>query len=93
MSILWGLMIMAVGLILVVCGSTQSEFIVCRLMVARSRILWAEKVYRFHQVAGVMVIVFGLPVILGYVSQSATHREVQGPTLPGFMPHPAGGRA
>jgi len=67
MHILWGSMIMAVGLFMVVCGSLKSKFIIYRLMVARSRILWGEKVHRFHQIVGATVIVFGALVALGYV--------------------------
>ena len=67
MHILWGSLMVAVGLFMVICGSTKSEFIIYRLMVARSRILWGEKVHRFYQIAGAMVIVFGALVALGYI--------------------------
>ena len=67
MHILWGSLIAAVGLFMVICGSTKSEFIIYRLMVARSRILWGEKVHRFYQIAGAMVIVLGALVALGYI--------------------------
>ena len=67
MHILWGCLIAAVGLFMVICGSTKSEFIIYRLMVARSRILWGEKVHRFYQIAGAMVIVFGALVAFGYI--------------------------
>jgi len=33
-------------------------------MVARSKILWGEKVHRFHQIAGAIVMVFGALVAL-----------------------------
>jgi hypothetical protein len=67
MHILWGSLIMAAGLFMLVCASLKSEFIIYRLLVARSRILWGENVHRFHQVAGTMVIVFGVLVALGYI--------------------------
>ena len=67
MHILWGSLIVVVGLFMVICGSTKSEFTIYRLMVARSRILWGEKVHRFYQIAGTMVIVFGVLVALGYI--------------------------
>jgi hypothetical protein len=70
MHILYGTLTVAAGLFLVVCGSRRSEFFIYRLLVARSRILWGEKVHRFHQVAGVMVIVFGLLLVLGYIQPS-----------------------
>ncbi len=67
MHILWGSLMIAVGLFMLVCASLKSQFIIYRLMVARSRILWGEKVHRFHQVAGTMVIVFGALVAFGYI--------------------------
>jgi len=67
MHILWGCLIAAVGLFMVICGSTKSEFVIYRLMVARSRILWGEKVHRFYQIVGTMVIIFGALVALGYI--------------------------
>ena len=67
MHLLWGILIVVAGLFLLVCGSLKSDFIIYRLLVARSRILWGEHTHRFHQIAGVMVIVFGIVVALGYI--------------------------
>jgi hypothetical protein len=58
---------MAAGLFLLVCGSLKSDFTIYRVLVARSKILWGQHVYRFHQVTGVIVIVFGALVALGYI--------------------------
>ena len=70
MHILWGNLIIAVGLFMVVCAILRSQFVIYRLMVARSKILWGEKVHRFHQVAGILVIVFGVSVAFGLVDWS-----------------------
>ena len=67
MNILWGSLIMAAGLFMLVCASLKSQFIIYRLFVARSKILWGENVHRFHQITGTMVIVFGALVALGYI--------------------------
>jgi len=67
MHILWGILIVVAGLFLLVCGRSKSEFIVYRLIVARSKILWGEHVHQFHQVAGAMVIVFGVLVAVGLI--------------------------
>ncbi len=67
MHILSGSLIVVVGLFMVICGRTKSKFTIYRLMVARSRILWGEKVHRFYQIAGTMVIVSGVLVALGYI--------------------------
>ena len=67
MHLLWGILIVIACLFLLVCGSLKSEFIIYRLLVARSKLLWGENTHRFHQIAGVMVIVFGILVALGYI--------------------------
>ena len=58
---------MAAGLFMLICGSLKSKFIIYRLFVARSKILWSENVHRFHQIAGTIVIIFGALVALGYI--------------------------
>jgi len=67
MSILWGILIVIAGLFLLVCGSLKSEFIIYRLLVARSKILWGENTHRFHQIVGVIVIVVGVLMAIGYI--------------------------
>jgi len=63
----WGILIVVAGLFLLICGSLKSEFIIYRLLVARSKMLWGENVHRFHQIAGAMVIIFGVLVAVGYI--------------------------
>ena len=67
MNILWGCLVAAIGLFLFICGYLKSEFVLYRLLVARSKILWGEKVHSFYQVAGIMVLIFGVLLALGYV--------------------------
>ena len=67
MHVLLGALIIVAGLFLLISGRIRSEFIIYRLIVARSKILWGEKVYPFHQITGAIVIVFGLLVALGYI--------------------------
>ena len=67
MHLLWGILIVVVGLFLLICSTLKSSFIIYRLLVYRSKILWGEHVYRFHQLAGVVVIIFGVLVVLGYI--------------------------
>ena len=58
----WGLLMAAVGLFMLVCGTVKSEFIIYRLMVARSRMFWGEgdAVHRFYQISGLIVTVLGV---------------------------------
>ena len=62
MNILWGLLMATIGLLMLVAGTAKSKFIVYRLMVARSRILWGEgdAVHRFYQVSGLIVMILGV---------------------------------
>ncbi|WP_442505885.1 hypothetical protein SH528x_004698 [Novipirellula sp. SH528] len=69
MHVLWGCLIVAAGLFMLVCGLRKSDFIVYRLMAARSKILWGEKVHRFYQIVGVIVIVFGALVALRFIGK------------------------
>ena len=67
MQLLWGILIIVAGLFLLICGRLKSEFFIYRLLVARSKMLWGEQTYRFHQIAGIIVIVFGVFIALGYI--------------------------
>lgn len=67
MTMLWGSLMIAIGLFLLVCGSLKSQFLIYRLLVSKSRILWGEKVYRFHQVSGILVIIFGILYTFGII--------------------------
>ncbi|MFC2105798.1 hypothetical protein ACFLS5_04940 [Candidatus Bipolaricaulota bacterium] len=68
MHTLWGCLIAAVGLIMFVAGTTKSRFIVYRLLVARSKILWGEQVHGFYQVAGILVIALGVLLAVGVIA-------------------------
>ena len=50
----------AIGLFLFVCATLKTEFVVYRLLVARTKIIWGEYAYRFHQAAGAILIVVGV---------------------------------
>lgn len=67
MHIIFGLLMAAIGLFMLVCGTTKTEFIVYRLMVARSRILWGDAVHRFYQVSGLIVMILGTLWALGII--------------------------
>ena len=59
----------AAGLFMLICGTAKSEFIIYRLMVARSRILWGEgdAVHRFYQVSGLIIVVLGVLWAVGII--------------------------
>ena len=59
MGIVWGPIIAAIGVVFITWGRGRSKFVVYRILVARARILWGERVHGFFQVAGAMMIAFG----------------------------------
>lgn len=69
---IWGAIVAAIGVVFVVWGSTKSMFVIYRLLVARSRILWGGggRVHRFYQVAGMLMIIVGAPNRVGCVHPS-----------------------
>ena len=67
MHVLWGILIVLAGLFLTISGTLKSNFIIYRLLVYRSKILWGEHVHRFHQIAGAIVIIVGILVALEYI--------------------------
>jgi len=68
MNILWGCLIAAVGLFFLVSGTTKSQFAIYRLLVARSRILWGDRVHSFYQAAGILVAAFGILYAVGVIA-------------------------
>lgn len=65
MNPIWGLLMAAVGLFMLVCGSIKSTFIIYRLMAERSRMVWGDGVHRFYQISGAIVIIVGTLIVLG----------------------------
>ena len=67
-----GILMIAVGLLMLICGTTKSEFIVYRLLVARSRLLWGDgdAVHRFCQFSGLIVMILGVLLATGLIGKS-----------------------
>ncbi len=64
MGNMWGLVIALVGGLLVFWGRTRSSFLVYRLLAARSRLLWGDRVHGFYQVAGALMILVGVLIAI-----------------------------
>ncbi|MBC7094935.1 hypothetical protein [Thermococcus sp.] len=62
MEQIWGVLIAVVGLFMLVSGLTKSNFIVYRLMIAHSKMLWGENVHLFYQAVGAVLIILGILV-------------------------------
>ena len=67
MQILRGCVIATMGLPLFIDGTSKNQFVICKLLVARSKILWDERMHRFHQVAGILIVAFGILVAIGVI--------------------------
>ncbi len=64
---LWGGLMVAIGLFMLISGLLKSNFVIYRLLVSRSKILWGKNVHRFYQVVGAIVIIIGILVSLGFL--------------------------
>ncbi len=56
MNFVYGILMALIGLFLVVSSLTKSEFILYRLIAARSKLLWGDNVHSFLTVAGIILI-------------------------------------
>lgn len=56
MNILWGSLMLLIGLFLFVSAIRKSEFIIYKLFVARSKILWGENVHKFLLLVGIVLM-------------------------------------
>ncbi len=64
MHIVWGLIIADIGALFIFWGRNKSNFGPYRLLVARSRLLWGDRVHGFYQVSGALMIVAGAAIIV-----------------------------
>ena len=67
MNVLWGLVMATIGGVFFFWGRSQSESAVYRLLAARSRILWGDRVHSFYQVVGAVLVVLGLLWAIGVI--------------------------
>jgi hypothetical protein len=67
MKILWGITMALVGLFLLVSATLRTDFVVYRLLVARSRLLWRKKVHLFYQIVGAILVILGLLWAFGVI--------------------------
>ncbi len=64
---IWGVMIAIVGLLMLLGGLTKTDFVLYRILAARSRLLWGDNVHSFYVVVGLMVALFGVLVTTGVI--------------------------
>ena len=49
-----------IGTFMLMGSLTRSNFILYKLLVARSKILWGKNVYKFHTISAVLIILVGI---------------------------------
>jgi len=67
MEIYWGIATIVIGLFLLFSSLTRSNFIVYRLFVYRSKMLWGENVHSFYIIISIIIIVLGLLMTTGFI--------------------------
>ncbi|WP_413431634.1 hypothetical protein [Crateriforma spongiae] len=65
----WGIAIATIGLLMFLGGLTKSEFVVYRVLAARTRLVWGDNVHVFYVAAGLIVAVFGVLVTMGIIGK------------------------
>ena len=56
MNYFWGSLMALIGLFLFISALRKSEFIIYKLLVARSKLLWGDNVHSFYVVVGVVLM-------------------------------------
>ncbi|MBO8152652.1 MAG: hypothetical protein H0Z30_09200 [Candidatus Marinimicrobia bacterium] len=65
MKLIWGIVFIAIGLFMLISALLKSNFIVYRLLVARSKMLWGEKVQGFYVIVGTVLTILGILAVFG----------------------------
>ena len=65
MNFLWGSLMLFIGLFLFVAALKKSNFIIYRLLVAKSKMLWGKNVHSFYLVVGVILMTLSLLFFFG----------------------------
>ena len=66
MNLIFGILTIFIGLFMLISSIMKSEFIIYKLLVARSKILWGKNVHNFLMVSGILVIIMGILMTIGF---------------------------
>jgi len=68
MDLIWIILLIVAGMLLLTCGLTKSNFIICRLLRHRSKIIMVETGANvLHIISGLIIIILGVMSYLGYL--------------------------
>ncbi len=59
MNYVYGAIFIFIGLYFTISAFMKSEFIVYRILIARSKLLWKDNVHHFYKVVGMILVVVG----------------------------------
>jgi len=59
MNNVYGFIMVFIGIFFVVSAFMETEFIVYRILTARSKLLWKDNVHHFYKVVGIILVVLG----------------------------------
>ena len=67
MNIIWGILTIFIGLFMLISSIIKSEFIIYKLLVARSKILWGKNAHNFLMISGILIIIMGILMTIGII--------------------------
>lgn len=61
----FGIIMVLIGLYMLISGTKKSEFVVYKILVAKTEKLWGKNVHKFYQIVGLIIIIFGILMTTG----------------------------
>lgn len=61
----FGILMILIGLYLLISGTKKGEFVVYKILVAKTEKLWGKNVHKFYQIVGLIIIIFGILMTTG----------------------------
>ena len=66
-NVILGILTIIIGLFMVISSILKSEFIIYKLLVARSKILWGKNAHNFLMISGILIIIMGILMTIGII--------------------------
>ncbi len=65
-NIIYGILTIIIGLFMLIRSIVKSEFIIYKLLITRSKILFGKNIYEFMMVSGVLIIIVEFLMTVGF---------------------------
>jgi hypothetical protein len=71
MNAVWGIVMILIGIFFFISGILKSNFVIYRLLISRSRLLWGEgnAVHYFYIVVGILIAIVGILLAFGVIGK------------------------